>query len=340
MSEIVKVLRKPNRSMNHLTLIGACLALLLWAVGSPAPAMAQNFPAKLVRIVVPIAAGGNQDIVARGVAQKLTEQLGQQVIVENRPSASGILGTNFVAKAPPDGYTYLSISNTFAATPAVVRNASYDPVKDFAGVSVVARVPLLLVVIPTFPASSVKELIALAKRRPNELTYGSAGNGSNPHLATELFSHLAGIKMTHIPYKGSGPAATDLIAGQVKVGFPGIAIALPNVKAGRLRALGVTSARRSAEMPDVPSIAEAGVKGYDATLWVGVAAPKATPAAIIRKLHDDVAKLAKLPDVRKSFAASGTEVSVSDSPEQFGAYMKEELHKWAKVVKDTGLQVN
>ncbi len=338
MSDISKVLPELKHSMTELTSGGARLALLLWAAGSAVPTMAQGFPAKLVRIVVPIAAGGNQDIVARGVAQKLTEQLGQQVIVENRPSASGILGTNFVAKAPPDGYTYLSISNTFAATPAVVRNASYDPVKDFAGVSVVARVPLLLVVIPSFPANSVKELIALAKRRPNELTYGSAGNGSNPHLATELFSHLAGIKMTHIPYKGNAPALIDVAGGQILLLFDPLSTSMQYVKAGKLKAMGVTSLQRSPIFPQLPTVSESGLPGYEHVVFNAILAPAGTPREILGRMHGEIVKALQQPDIRGRFLEQGVELAASSSPEDCSVFIKAETEKYAKIVQVAGIR--
>ncbi len=324
--------------MDELISVVASLALLLWAAGSAAPTMAQSFPAKLVRIVVPVAAGGTQDIVARTVAQKLTEQLGQQVLVENRPSASSLIGTELVAKAPPDGYTYLAISNTFVSTPAVVRNVTYDPVKDFAGVSITASLPQILVVNPFVPVNSVKELIALAKRRPNELTYGSAGNGAAAHLAAELFSHQAGIKMTHIPYKGNAPALIDLVGGQISLIFDPLNTSIQYVKSGKLKALGVTSAKRSPVFPDLPTIGEAGLPGYETMVFNAILAPAGTPREIIGRMHAEITKAVQHPDVRGRLLQQGVELLASGSPEECSAFIKAETAKYAKIVREAGIR--
>jgi tripartite-type tricarboxylate transporter receptor subunit TctC len=323
--------------MNLLFRFASALAL---CSAVSAGAAAQDYPNRPVRMVVPFSAGGAADVPARILAQKLSEVLGQQVVTDNRPGAGSTIGADLVAHAQPDGYTLLCMTNTHFVSASLYKKLPYDALADFAPVSEFGNAPNVLVVHPSLEAKSVKELIALARSMPGKIDFASSGNGSSQHLFGALFTSMAGIQLMHIPYKGSAQAATDLLAGQVKVGFPGIAIALPHVKSGKLRALGVTSARRSSEMPEVPTIAEAGLPGYDATLWLGIAAPRGTPRAIIAKLHGAIIKVLKMPEVKKSLAASGTEVSHSDTPEQFGAYMKEELHKWARVVKETGLQVN
>ena len=249
------------------------------------------------------------------------------------------IGTDLVAKAQPDGYTLLLTATPLVISVGLYKNLPYDPIRDFAPVMQIGSAPNVMVVHPALPAKSVQELIALAKAQPDKIDFASSGNGSAQHLFGALFTSLAGIRMTHIPYKGSGPAIADLLGGQVKVGFPGIAIALPHQKAGRLRVIGVTSAQRSPQMPEVPSIAEAGVPGYDGTLWLGFAAPRATPAAVIGKLHTEITKVLQLPEVRNAFQSAGTDV-VSSTPEAFGALVQTELAKWGRIVKEIGLQVN
>jgi tripartite-type tricarboxylate transporter receptor subunit TctC len=290
-------------------------------------------------MIVPFSAGGAADVPARLLAQRLSEALGQQVVVDNRPGAGSTIGAEIAAKAPPDGYTLYCVTNTHFVSASLYRKLAYDALADFAPITEFGQAPNVLVVHPSFPAKSVSELIMAAKAQPGRIDFASSGNGSSQHLFGALFTSLAGIQLTHVPYKGSAQAATDLIAGQVKVGFPGIAIALPHVRTGKLRALGVTSARRSVEMPDVPSIAEAGLKGYDATLWVGLAVPRATPKPIIGKLHATVVQVVQRPEVKAALLATGTEVSYQDSPEQFGAFMRGELVKWAKAVRDSGASV-
>ncbi len=303
-------------------------------------AYAQNYPNRPIRIVVPFSPGGAADVPARILGQKLSETLGQQVIIDNRPGAGSTIGAESVAKASPDGYTLLFLTNTHFVSAALYKKLAYDALNDFVPITEVGNAPNVLVVHPALPAKSVKELIALAKSRPGKIDFASSGNGSSQHLFGALFMSMTGTNMMHIPYKGSGPATADLISGQVQVGFPGIAIALPQVKSGRLRALGVTSAKRSLEMPDVPTIDEAGVKGYDATLWLGLAAPKATPREIIAKLHGEILRTLRMPDVQKALLATGTETSFQDTPEKFGVFLRSEMAKWAKVVKDSGATVN
>src|SRR3954469_7263564 len=275
------------------------LAALAAAASLPQPANAQNYPNHPVRLVVPFSAGGAADVPGRILTQKLTEALGQQVVVDNRPGAGSTIGADNVAKSPPDGYSLLTISNTHFVSAALYKKLPYDSVADFAPITQVTSAPNIIVVHPSLPAKNLKELIALAKAKPNKIDYASSGNGSTQHLTGALFCKMADIEMTHIPYRGSGPATADLLSGQVTVGFPGIAGMLPQIKAGKLRALAVTSAKRSPELPQTPTVAEAGLKGYDVTAWFGVAGPKGMPRDIVTKLHTEILRILKTPDVQK-----------------------------------------
>jgi len=303
------------------------------------PVHAQNYPVRPVRMIVPFSPGGATDVPARILAQRLSEAFGHQIVIDNRPGAGGVLGADAVAKAPPDGYTLLLTATTHVISASLYKKLPYDAIRDFAPVMLIGSGPNVLTVHPSLPAKNVRELIALAKARPGKIDYASSGNGSSQHLFGALFMSLADIRMMHIPYKGSAPATTDLIAGQVSVGFPGIALVLPHTKAGRLRALAVTSAERSKAMPDVPSIAEAGVPGYAATLWLGLLAPRGTPPQIVQKLFDEIAKLLRQPEVESAYLATGTDITISN-PEQFGLFVKAEYDKWAKVIKAVDAQVN
>ncbi|HEX3170646.1 MAG TPA: tripartite tricarboxylate transporter substrate binding protein [Burkholderiales bacterium] len=303
------------------------------------PVHAQNYPVRPVRMIVPFSPGGATDVPARILGQRLSEALGHQIVIDNRPGAGAVLGTDAVAKAPPDGYTLLLTATTHVISASLYKKLPYDAIRDFAPVMLIGSGPNVLTVHPSLPAKNVRELISLAKARPGKIDYASSGNGSAQHLFGALFMSLADIRMMHIPYKGSAPATTDLIAGQVSVGFPGIALVLPHTKAGRLRALAVTSAERSKAMPDVPSIAEAGVPGYAATLWLGLLAPKGTPPEIVQKLYDEIAKVLRQPEVESAYLATGTDVTISN-PEQFGRFVKAEYDKWAKVIKAVDAQVN
>jgi tripartite-type tricarboxylate transporter receptor subunit TctC len=309
------------------------LALLL-----AAPAAAQNYPAHPVRIVIPLSPGGTTDVPGRLVAQKLSTTLGQQFFVENRAGAGGTIGSDFVAKSKPDGYTLLLTATPFVITPHVYKNMPYNALGDFAPVIRIASGPYVLVVHPSLGVHSVKELIALAKKQPGKIDFASSGNGSAQHLVTELFMYMAGIKLNHVPYKGSGPAQQDLMSGIVKVSFVGTPIAIPHMKAGRLNALGVSTARRSPEMPEVPTIAEAGVPGYEATVWIGMLAPAGTPKEIVAKLNGEIAKLVRSDEMKKLLAPTGMEPD-PDTPEQFGAYLKADYDKWGKVVRESGATV-
>ena len=313
------------------------LALALVAA-SPHALMAQPFPAKPVRIVVPVAAGGNLDNVTRAVAQKLTEQLGRPIIVENRAGASGIVGAEFVAKSTADGYTYLSIANTFASSPALVRGVGYDPVKDFAGVSLMGALPQILVLHPSVPARSVKEIVALAKRQPGALTYGTAGTGATGHIAGELFSIQAGIRMTHVPYKGNAPALIDVLGGQISLMFDTISTSIPHVKAGKLRALGVTSPQRSPLLPDLPTISEAGLPGYEAAIFNAIIAPAATPSEIRVRMQSEIARAVRDPELYARFLQQGVELAASASADECTRFIRAEVEKYVKLVKQAGIQ--
>ncbi len=305
---------------------------------TPCPALAQNYPEKTVRIVVPVAAAGNQDLVARGISQKLSEQMGQQFIVENRPSASAVVGTVQVAKAVPDGYTLLAISNTFAAAPATVLAANYDPVKDFTGITLTAALPLVLLAHPSLQLNTVKELIALAKKRPGQLTFGSAGAGSNSHLAMELFNLQADIKLTHVPYKGNAPALTDLVGGQIGLLPDTISTSLQFIRAGKAKALGVTSNRRASNLPEVPAINESGMSGYELVVFNAMMAPAGVPANILRRLHGEIAKAVLQPDLKDRFLQQGVDLVSSASPEECSSFIRNETAKYAKIVRAAGIQ--
>lgn len=304
-----------------------------------APVAAQGYPERPIRMIIPFAAGGATDVPARIATAKLAERLGQQIVVDNRPGQGGALGTAMAAKAEPDGYTVLMTATPFVLSPHIYKNLSYDPLKDFVPVTQFGAAPNVLVVHPSLPAKSVKELIALAKSQPGKLDWASSGTGGFQHLSGELFMTMADVKITHISHKGSGAATASLLGGQVKIGFPGIAIALPHHKAGRLLALGVTTAKRSPQMPDIPSIAEAGLPGYDATFWLGLTVPKGTPKAIINKLYRETTALLQSPDIVSAFRKAGTEPAPS-SPQQFGKFINAESVKWGKVIREAGIKAN
>lgn len=304
------------------------------------PVAAQGYPTKPVRMIIPFSAGGAADVPGRIVTQKLGEVFKQQVLVDNRPGAGSTIGADAAAKAAPDGYTIFMISNTHFVSAALHKKLAYDSLNDFTPVTQITSAPNVLVVHPSLPAKSVKELIALAKARPGQIDYASSGNGSTQHLTGALFASMAGINMTHIPYRGSGPVTSDLLGGQVMVAFPGIAGMLPHIKTGKLRPLGVTGGKRSPELPNVPTIAEAGVKGYEMVAWFGVAGPKNLPRDIQMKLHGDLLRVLKTPEMSKSLQAVGQEPAWQDSPEKFFDFMKIESAKWAKVVKASGAEVN
>lgn len=308
------------------------------AMALAAASWGQNYPSRPVRIVIPLSPGGTTDVPGRMIAQKLSEKLGQQFFVENRAGAGGTIGSDFVAKSRPDGYTLLLTATPFVITPHVYKKLPYDALADFAPVMRIAAGPYVLVVHPSLGVSSVKELVALAKREPGKIDFASSGNGSAQHLVTALFAHMADIHVNHVPYKGSGPAQQDLMSGIVKMSFVGTPIAIPHVNSGRLKALGVSTARRSLEMPQVPTIAEAGVAGYEALIWIGMLAPKGTPGEIVAKLNGEITKLLGADDVRRLLTPTGMEPA-PDSPREFGAYLKAEFDKWGKAVRDSGATV-
>ncbi len=310
----------------------AAVGALLIGIG--ATAHAADYPTRPIRLIVPFAPGGGLEITARSIGQKLTEKRGQAIVIDNRPGAATIVGSEIASKASPDGYTLLMITTTFAINPSLYGKLPYDPGRDFAPVTQINSVPNILVVNPAIPAHTVRELIALAKAKPGQLNYASAGSGTSPHLAAELFKTMAGIEMTHIPYKGIPPAVTDVIAGRVSMLMTTTISAAPHVKSGRLRALAITSPKRLAAMPDVPAIGET-VPGYEADAFQGMVAPAGVPKEIVRQLADDIAAIVKLPDIRERITADGAE-PIGSTPEAFGAFLKREMLKWGKVVKESG----
>jgi len=324
-----------NKISQLLIAVSALSMLLCWV----APVSAQTYPSRPVRIIIPLSSGGTTDVPGRIVAQRLSESLGQQFFVENRPGAGGIIGADAVAKAKPDGYTLLLTATPHVITPGLYKSIPYNAVTDFAPVTRIASGPYVLVVHPSLGVNSIRELVALAKAQPGKIDFASSGNGSAQHLVGALFASMAGVNINHVPYKGSGPATADMISGIVKLGFPGTPIAIPHIKAGRLKALGVTTSRRSAQLPDVPTIAEAGVPGYEAIVWVGLLAPLATPREIIHRLNTEIVKMLRLPEVEQLLQASGVDPTPT-TPEEFGAYVKSEFDKWQKVVKESGATAN
>ena len=302
-------------------------------------ALGQNYPAKSVRMVVPFAAGaGSNDIMARLIAQKLTDSFGQQFVVDNRPGASGIIGCDIVAKAPPDGYTVLVMSLTYTVLPSLFSKLPFDPVKDLTPVTMLASAPLMLVVNPSLPVKSVQEFIAYAKANPGKLNFGSGGAGATPHLAGEMLKSMAGLQVTHIPYKGGAPALADLIGGQIQFMLENIPGTLPFVKAGKLRALAITDLKRSPLLPDLPTLDESGLKGYQIVGWNGLFVPAGTPPAIINKLYTGVVSALALPDVKERLSVLGAD-GVGDTPQHFAAFIKADIAKWAQVVKTAGIKI-
>lgn len=300
---------------------------------------AGGYPARPVRIVVPFAPGGNVDLVARALAQRLPEGLGQQVIVDNRPGASGLVGTQLVAKSAPDGYTLLAMANTFAVVPSIVSNPGYDPLKDFAGITLTCLVPQVLVVNPALQVRSVKDLVALAKARPGEISYASAGTGGTGHMAAELFNRHAGVKMLHVPYKGNAQAIIDVISGQVTMMFDQVSTSASHIKAGKLRALAVTSRKRSPLFPQLPTIDESGVPGFEDITFNGLVAPAGTPREMLTRMHAEVAKAVRIPELRSRFLEMGVELTASASPDDFTAYVKAEFEKKARLAREAGIKM-
>lgn len=312
-------------------------ALLLAAAYAAPGALAQSaYPGKAIRVIVPFPAGGGIDTVARVIAPKMGDALGQSLIIDNRVGASGTLGTELVAKAPADGYTLLATFASHAQNATLYRNLSFDTVKDFAPLTLIGTVPNILVVNPSLPVRTVKELVALAKKRPGEILYASIGNGTPAHLSAELFNAMAGVKMTHVAYKGAAPSIIALIAGETQVTFTTVLVAAPHVKTGKLRALGVASLKRAPVLPDIPTIDESGVKGYDSTAWYALLAPARTPRPVLDRLSTVAVNVIQSPEMRDRFAQLGAE-PVGSTPEQLDRLIRDDIAKWGKVVQSLGI---
>lgn len=317
----------------------AAYALASWSIlAASASVFAQGYPAKAVRVVVPYAPGGGSDVISRILGQRMSESLGRQFVIDNRAGANGIIGTEMVVQAPADGYTLLYVSSPHAVNPSLYRNLPYDTLKDLTPISEIAIASSILVVHPSLPVRSVPELVALAKARPGQIDYASGGSGGSPHLATELFKKMAGINLTHVPYRGAGPALTNVLAGQVQVMFANSAPALPHIRAARLRALGISSTKRSAVAPEIPTIAESGVPGFEAVTIFGLVAPANTPRAIIELLNAEVHKAMRVPGVGESMKTLGADV-VLTTPEGFGSIVESEIKRWGELVRVLKLQI-
>ena len=339
--------RRERRRIRKLmtTASRVLIAPLAWLAGALTPSAsaaqpsAQAYPARPIRLVVPSPPGGGTDILGRMVAQKLTVALHNQVIIDNRGGASGIIGSEIVARADPDGHTLLLCFTTHVTNPTLYPKMPYDTLRDFAPVAMAAAIPAVLVLHPSIPSQSVREFIAYAKERPGKLVYGSAGNGSALHLSAVLFDTMTGTRMIHVPYKGSAPALTDVLGGQLNLMFSNIVSALPHARSGRLRALAVTSAKRLASAPELPTLAESGLPGYEATAWYALFAPARTPSAIVNKLNSEVNALLKMPDVTERLLSLGAE-SMAMSPRELGVYVETEMAKWGKLIKASGAKAD
>ncbi|HEY1460205.1 MAG TPA: tripartite tricarboxylate transporter substrate binding protein [Casimicrobiaceae bacterium] len=319
---------------------GVLLMCMVVVGGGVVDVAAQPWPSKPIKYIVPFAPGGTTDLLGRTLSEKLGVALGEPVVVENKPGAGGGVGADFTAKSAPDGYTIMGGTiSTHAINASLYSNLPYDPVRDFVAITLIARLPNMLVINPSIPARNVSELIALMKANPGKYTFASSGNGTSQHLSGELFKSMAGVDMQHIPYKGSPPALQDVVGGQVSMTFDNITTALPLAKAGKLRALAVTTATRSSAAPDVPTLAESGLPGFEVASWQGVFAPAATPPEIVRRLNTEIVKIINMPDVREKLTSLGAE-PVGDTPEQFSAYVKAEVVKWSDVVKRSGAKID
>ena len=324
----------PLAHVGRAVLAAALLALCI------APAFADDYPSKPIRLIVPWPAGGLVDVVGRAVGDKLHASLGQSVVVENRPGAGGNIGADQVAKAEPDGYTLLLTTSALDMNAALQSNLPFNVVKDFEPITVAATAPSILVVYPKLPVKSVKDLIALAKSEPGKLTYASAGNGTPAHLSAELFKTMTGIEAVHVPYKGAPPAMVDQIAGRVDFHFANATVALPQIQAGKVRALAITSDKRSPSMPGIPTMAEAGVPGFEASQWVGFLAPHGTPKAIIDRVAAATRKALESPDVKAALQKAGMDVAEPDTPQAFAAFVKSDIAKWQDVVQKAHVKVD
>jgi tripartite-type tricarboxylate transporter receptor subunit TctC len=325
--------------MKHLLLLAVYLLNGVFSIASAA-APADTYPGKAIRFIVPFPAGGPADVLARVVGQKLTAAWGQAVVIDNHPGAGGNIGMELAKSAAPDGYTLvLAPTGNLTVNPSLYAKLNYDPVRDFAPVTQLAAVPNILVVSSSVPANSVRELIALAKAKPGELNFASPGDGSIAHLAGEMFKSMAGVNMVHIPFNGMAPAMNNVLSGQVQVFFAGITTAMPQVKAGKLKALAVASPQRVASLPQLPTVAESGLPGFSAVSWYGVMAPAGTSPAVIDKLNREIVKILRLPDVKEALAAQGAEI-IGNTPEEFAAVIKSETASWAAVVRTSGAHVD
>jgi tripartite-type tricarboxylate transporter receptor subunit TctC len=315
-----------------------CRVALLGCIlgGTASAALAQAYPNKPIKLIVPFAPGGFTDVVARILGQKLSVSLGQPFVIENKAGAGSTIGTDFVAKAAPDGYTLVMVSTTHVISPAIYPKLPYDPIKSFTPVGKLVDSAYVLLVNPKVPANNVAEFIALAKASPDKIHYASSGNGSSQHLMGGMFAAMTGVKMKHVPYKGSSGAANDLVAGVVESSFAGVPNAMAQVPAGRLKALAVTTSKRIPQLPDVPTMQEAGVSGYNASVWLGLLAPAGTPKDVVMKLNTEIAKVLSSADTKKELYAAGVEADIS-SPEALNTLMVQELDRWGKVIKDAGI---
>ena len=314
-------------------------SVVLLAAALALPAGAQDYPNRPIRIVVPFSPGGAVDGPTRAIAQELGRRLKQQIVIDNKPGAGATIGSEMVAKAAPDGYTLLLASQTNAISASLYPRLNFNPVDDFIGISMLGREPGVLVVHPSLPVKSIAELVALAKERPGQLNYASSGNGSGQHLFMAMFAAMAGVQLTHVPYRGSGQATTDLLAGTVPMAFPGTAGMVAHIKAGKLRPLAVSGSARSMQLPDVPTLAESGLPNYAAYVWLGLVAPKGTPAAIVERLHRELKASVAAPEVQAYFKEAGIE-AVASTPAEMDTWFRDERDRWARTVKETGARVD
>jgi len=329
---------RPLRASRHVC--RATLASVVLALGALASTTsAEDYPSRAVRVIVPFSPGGAVDGPMRLLADGLSKRLGQAVFVENKPGAGATIGTELVAKSPPDGYTLLLASQTNAISATLYTRLSFDPIDDFAPISLIGREPGVIVVNPSLPVHTLQELIAYVKAHPGEVDYASSGNGSGQHLFAALLCSMTGMKMNHVPYRGSGQATADLIGGQVKVAIPGTAGMVGHIRSGKLRALAVTGAKRSPQLPDVPTVAEAGVPGYEAYVWMGLLAPKGTPPPIVERLNRGVVAVLSTDEVKRYMDSAGIEI-VGSTPAQFGSFYRAEKDLWAKVIRETGARID
>jgi tripartite-type tricarboxylate transporter receptor subunit TctC len=325
--------------MPHSLLFRAAAVLVAGLLAATAALAQQDYPIRPIKVVVPFSSGGAVDGPMRAIAQELGKRLNQQVIIDNKPGAGATIGSEMVAKAAPDGYTLLLASQTNAISATLYSKLSFNPIDDFVAISLLGREPGVLVVHPSLPVKSVAELITYAKQRPGQLNYASSGNGSGQHLFMAMFASMAGIELTHVPYRGSGQATTDLLGGTVPMSMPGTAGMVAHIKAGKLRPLATTGVTRSPQLPDVPTLAESGLAGYSAYVWMGLLAPKGTPPVIVERLHRELKASLAAPEVKAFFNEAGVEI-VGSTPAEFDAYFREERDRWARVVKETGAKID